>query len=87
MDTLFVVFKRIVQAVPTVFGIIVVTFVLTRALPGDPAVYFAGAAADAQSIAEIRKSMRLDRSLPEQFLFYLRDLATGDLGTAIRSAA
>ena len=62
MKSLIVIGQRVIQAIPTIFGIIVVTFILTRALPGDPAVYFAGAAADAQSIAEIRKSMGLDRS-------------------------
>ncbi|MBI1205747.1 MAG: ABC transporter permease subunit [Azospirillum sp.] len=74
---------RLVQALPTLFGIIVVTFVLTRALPGDPAAYFAGPAADPASIAEIRKSLGLDRSLPEQFLHYLGDLAHGELGRSI----
>ena len=83
MDALLVILKRFVQAIPTIFGIVVVTFILTRALPGDPAVYFAGAAADAESIAQIRKSMGLDRSLPEQFVYYVRDLVRGDLGTAI----
>jgi peptide/nickel transport system permease protein len=75
--------QRCWQAVPTIAGIIVVTFLLTRALPGDPAVYFAGPAADAKSIAEIRKNLGLDRSLPEQFLLYLKQLATGDLGQSI----
>ncbi len=83
MDAVMVVLKRLLQAIPTVFGIIVVTFILTRALPGDPAVYFAGAAADAQSIAQIRKSMGLDKSMAEQFVYYVRDLAAGDLGTAL----
>ena len=45
--------SRFLQAVPTLFGIIVVTFLLTRALPGDPAAYFAGAAATPASIALI----------------------------------
>ena len=75
--------RRLGQALPALFGVIVVTFVLTRALPGDPAAYFAGPAADAKSIAQIRHALGLDRSLPEQFLFYLRDLAHGDLGNSI----
>ena len=74
---------RLLQALPVLFGVIVITFLLTRALPGDPAVYFAGPAADAKSIAEIRKSLGLDRSLPEQFLIYLGDLAEGDLGQSL----
>lgn len=75
--------RRLWHAVPVLLGVIVVTFLLTRALPGDPAVYFAGPAADAASIAEIRRSLGLDRSLPEQFLIYLRDLARGDLGQSL----
>lgn len=74
---------RLAQALPTLAGVIVVTFLLTRALPGDPAAYFAGPAADAQSIAQIRAALGLDRSLPEQFLSYLGDLARGDLGNSI----
>lgn len=75
--------RRLLQAAPALAGIIIITFVLTRALPGDPAVYFAGPAADEASIAEIRKQLGLDRSLPVQFVGYLRDLATGNLGTSI----
>jgi peptide/nickel transport system permease protein len=75
--------KRLAQALPALAGIVIVTFLLTRALPGDPAVQFAGPAADAQSIAEIRKSLGLDRSLPEQFLIYVGQLLRGDLGQSI----
>jgi peptide/nickel transport system permease protein len=75
--------QRMFQAIPTLVGIVIVTFVLTRALPGDPAVYFAGPAATEASIAEIRASLGLDKSLPEQFLAYVGDLARGDLGTSI----
>lgn len=75
--------KRTLQALPVLAGIVVVTFLLTRALPGDPAAYFAGPSADAHSIAEIRKSLGLDRSLPEQLLVYVGQLARGDLGQSI----
>ena len=82
-EKLKTVLSRLLQALPVIFGVIVITFVLTRALPGDPAVYFAGPAADENSIAEIRKSLGLDRSLPEQFIIYLGDLARGDLGQSL----
>lgn len=75
--------RRLLQALPVLLGIIVITFLLTRALPGDPAVYFAGPAADTQSIAEIRAQLGLDQPLWVQFWRYLGDLATGDLGTSI----
>ena len=80
---LTLVLGRLAQAIPTLVGVIVVTFVLTRALPGDPAAYFAGPAADAKSIAQIRESLGLDRPLPEQFLLYLKDLARGEMGNSI----
>ena len=75
--------KRLIQALPTVFGIVVVTFLLTRALPGDPAVYFAGVAADKESIEQVRKTLGLDKSMPEQFIIYVQQLFQGDLGTAL----
>ncbi len=75
--------RRMTQAIPSVIGIIIVTFLLTRALPGDPAVYFAGPAADAQSIADVRAALGLDKSLPEQFWLYLGDLTRGNLGISI----
>ena len=71
------------QALPVLFGVILVTFLLTRALPGDPAAYFAGPAADEKSIQQIRVALGLDRPLYEQFVVYLGDLATGDLGMSI----
>jgi peptide/nickel transport system permease protein len=83
MAQLTVILARFAQAVPTIFGIIVVTFLLTRALPGDPAAYFAGAAATPESIAEIRARLGLDQSLPAQFVSYVKDLATGNLGESI----
>ena len=77
------IWRRLLAALPSVAGIIVVTFVLTRALPGDPAAYFAGPAATQEAVEQIRAKLGLDRSLSEQFLLYLRDLARGDLGTSL----
>jgi peptide/nickel transport system permease protein len=75
--------RRLLLAVPGIVGVVVVTFVLNRALPGDPAAYFAGPAATREAIQEIRVRLGLDRSLPEQFVWYMRDLARGDLGKSI----
>lgn len=75
--------SRLAQTVPVLFGVVVISFLLTRALPGDPAAYFAGAAADAESIEQVRVSLGLDKPLPQQFLSYLGDLARGDLGQSI----
>src|SRR5580658_7102773 len=75
--------KRLVTVIPTLIGVVIVTFLLTRVLPGDPAVYFAGPAATPQSIAEIRKSLGLDRPLPDQFARYVNDLAHGNFGNSL----
>jgi ABC-type dipeptide/oligopeptide/nickel transport system permease component len=80
---LTIILKRAATAVPTLIGVIVVTFLLTRVLPGDPAVYFAGPAATPDSIAEVRKSLGLDQPLPEQFARYVDDLVHGNLGNSL----
>lgn len=77
------VLNRLLQAVPTIFGILVVCFLLTRALPGDPAAYFAGDMADEASIEQVRENLGLNQSMPMQFVGYVSDLAQGDLGVAI----
>jgi peptide/nickel transport system permease protein len=74
---------RSVQSIPVLIGVVIISFVLTRALPGDPAVYFAGAAADEQSINEIRIAMGLDKTLYEQFFVYVNNLMQGNLGTSL----
>ncbi|MET0866581.1 MAG: ABC transporter permease, partial [Pseudorhodoplanes sp.] len=77
--------KRLVTTIPSIIGVIIVTFLLTRVLPGDPAAYFAGPAATPQAIEEIRKSLGLDKSLPEQFARYVKDLTKGDFGKSLTS--
>ncbi len=83
MSLLRLIGRRLLLAVPGVVGVIVVTFLLNRALPGDPAAFFAGPAATQEAIQEIRVRLGLDKSQPEQFVFYVRDLARGDLGKSL----
>jgi len=75
--------KRLATAIPSLLGVVIVTFLLTRALPGDPAAYFAGPAATPQAIQEIRAKLSLDKPLIEQFARYVVDLAHGNLGTSL----
>ena len=75
--------RRLLTVIPTLIGVVIVTFLLTRVLPGDPAIYFAGPAATPQSIAQIRQSLGLDQSLSRQFLRYADDLAHGNLGNSL----
>jgi dipeptide transport system permease protein len=80
---LTMVLKRLAMAIPSLLGVVVVTFLLTRALPGDPAAYFAGPAATPQAIEEIRVKLGLDKPLIEQFAGYVVDLTRGNLGTSL----
>jgi ABC-type dipeptide/oligopeptide/nickel transport system permease component len=73
----------VASAIPSLVGVIIATFLLSRALPGDPAAYFAGPAANAESVQQVRESLGLDKSMPEQFALYVWDLARGSLGTSL----
>ncbi|MBL6957943.1 MAG: ABC transporter permease [Rhodospirillales bacterium] len=75
--------RRLLQALPSVFGVVVISFALTRALPGDPAIYFAGAMADKESIEQVRIALGLDRSWLEQFFIYVGNLFKGDMGLSL----
>jgi dipeptide transport system permease protein len=75
--------KRLLMAVPSLVGVVIVTFLLTRALPGDPAAYFAGPAATKEAIEQIRVNLGLDKPLIVQFGRYVGDLTRGDLGNSL----
>lgn len=75
--------RRLLMSVPTLAGIVLVTFALTRLLPGDPAAYFAGNAASVEAVEQIRHKLGLDQPLATQFLRYVRELATGDWGQSL----
>ncbi len=72
--------KRLLFFLPTLFGITVITFLLTQALPGDPVESMAGERADPATLARIRAELGADRPLPLQYLGYLRLIAQGELG-------
>ena len=75
--------RRMVTALPSVVGVIIVTFLLTRVLPGDTAAYFAGPAATPTAIAEVRSRLGLDQPLPVQFVRYIGDLSQGNFGNSL----
>jgi len=75
--------SRLVLRMPALAGVILVSFALTRLLPGDPAVYFAGAAPTPEAIADLRRTLLLDQPLYAQFLAYLGDLAHGNFGRSL----
>lgn len=80
MSTRYVL-RRLAQAVVTVVGIVVVTFVLVQMAPGDAAdTLAAGSSASPEATRQLRADLRLDRPLPEQLVAYGARLVRGDLG-------
>ncbi|MGI4954493.1 MAG: ABC transporter permease [Janthinobacterium lividum] len=76
--------RRLVASLPALFGVVCITFVLMRVLPGDPAVFFAsGPSAGKAEIEQLRHTMGLDRPVPVQLAIYLKDIASGDLGRSM----
>lgn len=75
--------RRILLAIPALFGLVILTFVLSRVVPADPAAALAGDAATPAQLAEIRARYGLDRPILEQALIHLRQVLTGDFGNSI----
>jgi len=77
--------RRLAQAVVVVLGVVVVSFLVARAVPGDAAVSATGARASASELAAARERLGLDQPLPVQLFRYLGDLVRGDLGTSLHT--
>ena len=75
--------RRLLWALPTLFGVLVVVFVLLRVAPGDPVTMMIGPGATADDIRALRAVYGLDRSLPAQFGVYLGQAVHGDFGRSI----
>ncbi len=78
------VLRRLVLAVPVIFGIIFLVFAMARLLPGDPCIAALQERATEALCRDFNHRYGLDQPLPLQFLAYLGQVATGDLGDSIR---
>lgn len=76
--------RRLLGAIPVLWGVATLVFVIMRLLPGDPAaLMLSEAGGSAQAIAELRAELGLDESLLTQYGRYLTRLAQADLGTSL----
>jgi peptide/nickel transport system permease protein len=82
MITLLV--RRLLQAIPVLLGISIITFVLIYYLPADPARMYAGPSATVETVARIRHELGLDLPLWEQYGHYMQRVLRGDLGFSYR---
>jgi peptide/nickel transport system permease protein len=77
--------KRIAYFIPTLLGLLILVFLVSRVIPGDPAALVAGETATADQVKAIRTQLGFDRPLYVQFGVYVRQLITGDLGKSLYS--
>ncbi len=82
----FYILRRLLQLVPTLTAIVVITFAVVQLIPGDPATTLAGEDADQVTIAKVRAEYGLDKPLPTQFAQYVGRLVRGDLGQSYKQA-
>ncbi|BBI35968.1 ABC transporter permease [Cohnella abietis] len=77
--------RRIAMLVPVLFGMTIIVFMIIHAIPGDPAVIILGQKANPEAVAALHASLGLDKPWYVQYFSYLKQLATGDLGTSIQT--
>ncbi len=77
---------RMAFILPQLLGIVLVSFLLVKSIPGDPAVLMLGPTATPDAIASLRTQMGFDQPLYVQFFLYVVHLLHGDLGTSIRTS-
>ena len=77
---------RAAQIVPTLLGLLVLIFLISRVMPGDPVRLALGPEATREQVDAYARKLGLDRPLPAQFVGYLGGLLRGDLGESIRTA-
>ena len=79
-----IIVKRVLQLIPVLLITMSITFVITRVIPGNPAVSILGPQATAEDIAKMEERMGLNDPLPVQYINYIAGVFTGDLGTSYR---
>ncbi|BBD40735.1 ABC transporter permease (plasmid) [Aminobacter sp. Y103A] len=87
MPSLSYLAARLLQIIPTFLLVMVFIFLLVRMLPGDPAIAMAEAKATDAQVEQIRRNLGLDQPLPVQFMVFVKNTLSGDLGRSIMMKA
>ncbi|MFC0470341.1 ABC transporter permease [Halalkalibacter kiskunsagensis] len=77
--------RRLIQTIPVLIGVTILTFGLMHLIPGDPAQIMAGESASPAQIEQMRERLGLNEALPVQYTKYVSGVVQGDLGNSIRS--
>ena len=83
MRVLALVLRRLAWFVPTLLGLLAVTFVISRVIPADPVALLAGETATPAQVEALRRQLGFDRPLAVQFAGYVGSLVRGDMGTSL----
>jgi peptide/nickel transport system permease protein len=76
--------RRILYSIPVIFGILLVTFVMARSIPGEPCKAMLGEKASPEACERFTEKYGLDEPIPVQFGIYMQSIAQGDFGNSIR---
>ncbi|MAN76177.1 ABC transporter permease [Pelagibacterium flavum] len=76
--------KRLVAAIPVLFGLSIIVFGIMAMIPGDPATAILGAYATPENVERVNRDLGLDRSLPEQYIAWITNVLQGDFGRSFR---
>jgi len=83
VDRFAYILRRLVQAIPVLFGVTLLVFFMIHLVPGDPARTMLGVHATPARVAALHREWGLDRSIPEQYWLYLKRVLHGNLGTSL----
>src|SRR5690606_28715188 len=72
--------KRLLAAIPVLFGLTLIVFLIMALIPGDPATAILGNFATPENVARLNAQLGLDKPLPQRYLIWLGNLFQGDLG-------
>jgi peptide/nickel transport system permease protein len=77
--------RRLGLGILVILGVLMITFVISRVVPGDPALLYLGPRAQPEALEEVREQLGLNDPLPKQFVRYVLSTARGELGYSFRT--
>ncbi len=72
--------KRLLAAIPVIFGLTIIVFLIMAMIPGDPATAILGSYATPENVEKLNRDLGLDKPLLQQYLIWLTNLTHGDFG-------
>ncbi len=77
--------KRLFTCILVIFGLSLLIFIISRIIPGDPARLALGSKATSEAVEALRQEMNLDKSLPAQYVIWIKNVLHGDFGRSLVS--